>query len=66
LPTATTSPFSPEESSHATIPRNLELYKITRNHQCKSMEELLELTFAWLGGRNPFKVESRSIYKLAV
>ncbi len=27
------------------------------------MEELLDLTFAWLGGQNPFKVEGRSIYK---
>jgi transposase len=39
--------------------------QITRNHQCKSMKELLELTFAWLGGRNPFKVEGRSIYQVA-
>jgi putative transposase len=39
--------------------------QITRNHQCKSMEELLDLTFTWLGGRNPFKVEGRSIYQLA-
>ena len=39
--------------------------QITRNHQCKSMDELLELTFAWLGGRNPFKVEGRSIYRVA-
>jgi len=38
--------------------------QITRNHQCKSMEELLDLTFTWLSGRNPFKVEGRSIYKL--
>jgi putative transposase len=39
--------------------------QITRNHQCKSMEELLDLTFTWLRGRNPFKVEGRSVYKLA-
>jgi hypothetical protein len=29
------------------------------------MNELLELTFAWLGGRNPFKIEGRSIYQVA-
>jgi putative transposase len=39
--------------------------QITRNHQCKSMEELLELTFTWLGSRNPFKVEGRSVYQQA-
>jgi hypothetical protein len=25
----------------------------------------LDLTFTWLGSRNPFKVEGRSVYKLA-
>jgi putative transposase len=39
--------------------------QITRNHQCKSMEELLELTFTWLRGRNPFTVEGRSVYNVA-
>ena len=39
--------------------------QITRNHQCQSMEELLDLTFTWLRGRNPFKVEGRSMYKVA-
>ena len=39
--------------------------QITRNHQCQSMQELLDLTFTWLGCRNPFKVEGRSVYKLA-
>src|SRR3954447_12887501 len=39
--------------------------QITRNHQCKSMEELLDLTFTWLRGRNPFKVEGRSAYRVA-
>src|SRR5215210_1097382 len=34
---------------------------VTRNHRCKSMQELLDLTFAWLAGRNPFKVEG-SVY----
>ena len=38
--------------------------QVTRNHQCRSMEELLDLTFAWLGSRNPFTVEG-SVYKLA-
>ena len=39
--------------------------QITRNHQCQSLEELLDLTFTWLRGRNPFKVEGRSVYQLA-
>ncbi len=38
---------------------------VTRNHRCQSMQELLDLTFAWLGERNPFKVESLSAYQLA-
>ena len=38
--------------------------QITRNHQCQSMQELLDLTFAWLGGRNPFKVED-AVYRIA-
>ena len=38
--------------------------RITRNHRCESMQELLELTFAWLGSRNPFKVEDR-VYRVA-
>ena len=38
--------------------------EITRNHQCHSLEELLDLTFAWLGSRNPFQVEG-SVYNLA-
>jgi len=39
--------------------------QITRNHQCQSMEELLDLTFVWLSHRNPFKVEGRSVYQQA-
>ena len=39
--------------------------QITRNHQCRSMEELLDLTFTWLRSRNPFKVEGRSVYNVA-
>ena len=38
---------------------------VTRNHRCKSMRELLDLTFAWLGERNPFKVEGLSVYRVA-
>jgi transposase len=37
---------------------------VTRNHQCQSMQELLDLTFAWLAGRNPFPVEG-SMYPKA-
>jgi putative transposase len=39
--------------------------QVTRNHRCRSMQELLDLTFAWLSGRNPFKVEGRSVYQVA-
>ena len=39
--------------------------EVTRNHQCQSMEELLDFTFAWLRGRNPFKVEGL-VYNVAV
>lgn len=35
--------------------------EVTRNHRCRSMDELLDLTFAWLGSRNPFEVEG-SVY----
>jgi putative transposase len=38
--------------------------RITRNHRCETMEELLDLTFAWLRSRNPFKVEDR-VYRSA-
>jgi transposase len=38
--------------------------RITRNHRCETMQELLDLTFAWLGSRNPFKVEDR-VYRVA-
>ena len=31
--------------------------EITRNHKCKTMDELLELVFEWLGHRRPFEVE---------
>lgn len=35
--------------------------EITRNHQCKTLEELIELVFAWLEGRQSFTVED-SVY----
>lgn len=38
--------------------------RITRNHRCETMEELLDLTFTWLGSRNPFKVEDK-VYRAA-
>ena len=38
--------------------------RITRNHKCETMQELLDLTFAWLGSRNPFKVEDK-VYRAA-
>jgi transposase len=38
--------------------------QITRNHKCRSMQELLDLTLAWLGNRNPFTVEDK-VYRVA-
>ena len=38
--------------------------RITRNHRCETMQELLDLTFTWLGSRNPFKVEDK-VYRAA-
>ena len=38
--------------------------EVTRNHQCRSKEELLDFTFAWSGSSNPFKVEG-SVYDVA-
>jgi transposase len=35
---------------------------VTRNHRCGSMEELLDLTFAWFGGRTHFRVRC-SLYE---
>jgi transposase len=35
---------------------------VTRNHRCQSMEELLELTFAWLASRSRFRVKC-SVYE---
>jgi putative transposase len=38
--------------------------EVTRNHSCQSLDELLELTFEWLEGRNPFRIEG-SVYPQA-
>ncbi|MCI0355324.1 MAG: IS630 family transposase [Acidobacteria bacterium] len=38
--------------------------EVTRNHKCQTLEELLEFTFAWLQGRNPFVIEG-SVYPQA-
>jgi transposase len=35
--------------------------EITRNHQCHTVEELLDLVFRWLEDRNPFEIEG-SVY----
>jgi putative transposase len=35
--------------------------EITRNHQCQTIEELLDLVFRWLEAGNPFEVEG-SVY----
>lgn len=35
--------------------------EITRNHSCRSLEELLDLVFRWLESRNPFQIEG-SVY----
>lgn len=37
---------------------------VTRNHRCKSLEELLEMVFDWLEERTPFTVED-SEYQVA-
>jgi transposase len=37
--------------------------QITRNHQCQSLEELVDLVFAWLGDRKRFKVEDAAYHK---
>jgi putative transposase len=38
--------------------------RITRNHRCETMEDLLDLTFDWLESRNPFPVEDK-VYRTA-
>jgi transposase len=37
---------------------------VTRNHRCKTMDELLDLTFAWFKTRTHFRVET-SIYSIS-
>jgi putative transposase len=37
--------------------------QITRNHQCQSLEELVDLVFAWLGDRKRFPVEDVVYHK---
>jgi putative transposase len=36
--------------------------QITRNHQCRSIEELVDLAFAWLAQRKRFKVEDEAYH----
>ena len=36
--------------------------EITRNHRCQSIDELMDLVFAWLDSRAPFEVE-RHVYE---
>jgi transposase len=35
--------------------------EVTRNHRCRTLEELLDFVFAWLEDRNPFQIEG-SVY----
>jgi putative transposase len=37
--------------------------QITRNHQCRSIEELVELAFAWLADRKRFRVEDEAYHQ---
>lgn len=36
--------------------------EITRNHRCKTVQELLDLVFDWLQGRMPFLVEDQTYH----
>ena len=38
--------------------------ELTRNHQCQTLEELLDLVFRWLEDGNPFTIEG-SVYPIA-
>jgi putative transposase len=38
--------------------------EITRNHRCESIEELIDLTLAWLDERGAFKIEGRMYQRL--
>jgi putative transposase len=33
--------------------------QVTRNHQCRDLDELIDLTMAWLTQRQPFRIEDR-------
>lgn len=37
--------------------------QITRNHQCRAIEELVDLAFAWLAQRKRFKVEDEAYHE---
>jgi putative transposase len=37
--------------------------EITRNHQCQTLEELIELVFAWLTNRKAFTVEDSEYHE---
>ena len=39
--------------------------RITRNHRCQSIGELLDLVFAWLRGAEPFQVEDQAYFAKA-
>jgi len=39
--------------------------EITRNHRCKSIEELVDLAFDWFGYKDTFAIET-SIYPQAI
>jgi transposase len=38
--------------------------QITRNHQCRGMEEMVELVLAWLAERKRFRVEDAAYHEL--
>jgi putative transposase len=38
--------------------------QITRNHQCRTLEELVDLVMAWLRQRDPFRIDD-GIYRLS-
>ena len=39
--------------------------EITRNHRCQTLDELLNLTFDWLEGRQPMQVEDETYFAKA-
>jgi transposase len=56
-------PYCPDHNRIERIWKDLH-DNVTRNHRCETMEELLDLTFTWLGSRNPVKVEDK-VYRVA-